>query len=505
MNFVHIKIFVGEEIYMKKLFCFALVIFSLITLCACKDNFAFKQNLTTYNLNLTYINETKTLKGEENVVYKNSSNNTLNCVKFHLYPNAFRENAKATVVAKTNEAKAYPNGKSYGNIQIESVTGESDVSSFDICGEDENILQINLNSELYPNDKVSINITFVVTLPNINHRFGYGENAVNICNFYPIACVYENGEFMTKMYNSNGDPFYSEVADYNVSITYPKDQILASTGVQTKNIEDGDTICTQIQAKCVRDFGFVLSNKFQQKNSTYDNRISVNYYYYGDEKPEETLSLIEEVFAFFEDKIGMYPYSQISVVETNFVHGGMEYPNMVLISDALSDYDTYKMVVIHELLHQWWYSAVGNNQFDYGWIDEGLTEFCTIYYYEKHPDQNKTMDDLIKSATQNYLTFVKVYKSIQNTVDTSMNRPLDAFNTEPEYVYNTYVKGTLMFSTIYNVVGEKNFVKALKYYYNKNVYEIANDKEIISCFSKGIGKNLENLFDSWLTGKVVIL
>ena len=490
---------------MKKVLCFALLVCSLFVFTACKSDYAFKQNLTSYTLDLEYFDDTKALKGTENVVYKNSSNNTLSCVKFHLYPNAFRENAKATVVAKTNEAKAYPNGKSYGNIQIESVKSENKNAIFEICGDDENILQVNLDEKLYPNDKITINITFQVTLPNINHRFGYGENAINICNFYPIACVYENGDFMTKMYNSNGDPFYSEVADYNVSIKYPSTLKLASSGTQTNSSNDGDTTVAQVQAKCVRDFGFVLSNKFEQKSATYDNRVNINYYYYGDTSPDETMTLIEEVVAFFEDKIGKYPYSQLSVVETNFVHGGMEYPNMVLISDCLADYDTYQMVVIHELLHQWWYSAVGNNQFDYGWIDEGLTEFCTIYFYEKHPSFNKTMDTLIKSATQNYLTFVKVYKSVQKTVDTSMNRPLDAFNTEPEYVYNTYVKGTLMFSTIYNLVGEKNFVKALKYYYNKNIYEVVNDQEIISCFCKGTGKNLQNLFDSWLSGKVVIV
>ena len=490
---------------MKKILCFALLICSMLVFTACNSNFDYKQNLTSYTLDLEYFDDTKTLKGTENVVYKNPSNTTLSCVKFHLYPNAFRENAKATVVAKTNEAKAYPNGKSYGNIQIESVKSENKNAIFEICGEDENILQVNFEEDLYPNDKIAIDISFNVTLPNINHRFGYGENAINICNFYPIACVYENGDFMTKMYNSNGDPFYSEVADYFVTIKYPNDLKLASSGIQTNSLNDGDTTITQVQAKCVRDFGFVLSNKFEQQSATYDNRVNINYYYYGDTLPDETMTLIEEVLAFFEDKIGKYPYQQLSVVETNFVHGGMEYPNMVLISDCLADYDTYQMVVIHELLHQWWYSAVGNNQFDYGWIDEGLTEFCTIYFYDKHSSFNKTMGTLIKSATQNYLTFVKVYKSVQNTVDTSMNRPLDAFNTEPEYVYNTYVKGTLMFSTIYNLVGEKNFVKALKYYYNKNIYEVVNDQEIISCFCKGTGKNLQSLFDSWLSGKVVIV
>ena len=278
---------------------------------------------------------------------------------------------------------------------------------------------------------------------------------------------------------------------------------MASTGNQTtENFEQVKE--TTISADCVRDFGMVLSKNFEQKNKIYDDRVALNYYFYDDENSDQTLELVEKVMTFFEEKIGEYPYSQISVVKTNFVHGGMEYPNMVLISDDVADYETYELVIIHELLHQWWYGVVGNNQFDYGWMDEGLTEFCTVYFFEKHPEYNRTMSEMISSATQSYKTFARVYESVQGSVDTSMNRPLDEFSTEPEYVYNTYVKGTLMFSTIYDLVGENKFIDALKYYYSHNLYGIATPSTVIQCFSRGSGKNLEGIFTSFLDGKVVI-
>ncbi|MBO5884192.1 MAG: hypothetical protein J6Q51_00170 [Clostridia bacterium] len=118
---------------------------------------------------------------------------------------------------------------------------------------------------------------------------------------------------------------------------------------------------------------------------------------------------------------------------------------------------------------------------------------------------NKTIDGLVQSATNSYTTFMKVYKDVLGSVDTSMNRALDQFNTEPEYVYNTYVKGMLMFATIYEIVGQKSFDKALKYYYKQNVFQTVTPERVIKCFSKGSGKNLENLFNSWLDGEVVIL
>lgn len=490
---------------MKKFLCCALILCCTFILFACSGNFDYKQNLTNYNLELEYNDNEKSLSGNESVTYVNSSKNVLKNVKFHLYPNAFRENSKASVVSKSNETKAYPNGKSYGNITVDNIKVGNENSNYEICGEDENILNVNLNEDLYPNDKVQISLTFYVKLPNLNHRFGYGDNAVNICNFYPVACVYENDDFVTKLYNSNGDPFYSEVADYNVTVKYPQNLLIATSGVKVSQTTENEINTIYVQAKCVRDFAIVMSNKFQTKNANYKDKLDINYFYYTDESPDKTMDLINEVFNFFEDKVGVYPYSQISVVETNFVHGGMEYPNIVLISDSLDSYDTYQMVVIHELLHQWWYSVIGNNEFDEGWIDEGLTEFCTIYFYDKHPEFNKNMDSMVKASTNSYTTFMRVYKDVLGSVDTSMNRPLDAFKTEPEYVYNTYVKGMLMFASIYNIVGEKKFVNALKYYYNSNVYEIVNEQIVINCFSKGTGKDLENIFRSWLDGKVVIV
>ncbi len=490
---------------MKKYLSLILIGLSIFIFVGCSSNYEYKKNLTSYSLNLVYDETTQTLDATQCVDYLNTSDNTLSEIKFHLYANAFREGAKASVVSLANTQKAYPNGKSYGNIQIESVKiGESD-AQFVVGGEDENILEISLTNELFPNDRITICIDFIVTLANVNHRLGYGENAVNLCNFYPIACVYEGGDFVCDLYNSNGDPFYSEVSNYDVQITYPKNYILASSGNKIEDIENDTTKTTKINAFCVRDFGLVLSNKFETKTKKYDERVNISYFYTSDDNADDTMLLIENALNFFEEKIGQYPYESISVVETNFVHGGMEYPNLVLISDDVEDYSTYRLVIVHELCHQWWYGVVGNNQFDYGWIDEGLTEFCTVYFFDNYPEYERTMENMIRSATFSYTTFMKVYSDVQGQVDTSMNRALDEFNTEPEYVYNTYVKGTLLFSTVYELVGAKKFDSALKYYYSNNLYEIVTPTDVIKCFSRGTGRNLENLFNSYLEGKVQIV
>jgi aminopeptidase N len=64
----------------------------------------------------------------------------------------------------------------------------------------------------------------------------------------------------------------------------------------------------------------------------------------------------------------------------------MEYPALVMISDNIGEHISYEEVIVHEVAHQWWYSLVGNDQINYGFLDEGLTEYSTILFFENNPE-----------------------------------------------------------------------------------------------------------------------
>ncbi len=488
---------------MKKwIIIFIAILVGVVGFAFCSHQISNQKNLAYYKQELVFNEETNVLEGKEVVGFYNYTDNILNDIKLHLYPNAFRQGAKANVISLANYEKAYPNGKSYGNINIESVSVGEEYLEYEIAGEDENILIVQTGKELYPDELFEFEIGFSVNLANINHRLGYGKNTINICNYYPVVCVYENGGFVTDLYNSNGDPFYSKMANYEVSITYSKELTLASTGKQ-KNVLDGDKKITTIKAENVRDFAMVLSSKFENLEEKVDG-IEVDYYYYDDTRPNDTMRAIKQVLE-FNKKYGKYPYSTLSVVEANFVHGGMEYPNLVLISDDLLDYETYINVVVHELCHQWWYGVVGNNQYKYGFLDEGLTDYNTAKFYDAHPEYGMSSKQIFANATSSYCTFVKVYGDVKkDNFSTGMLRALNEFETENEYVYLSYVKGMLMFAELENVIGSKKVDKCLKQYYEKNMYTEAVPEDLVDAFIKTSHKNLQSFFDSWFNGEVVL-
>jgi hypothetical protein len=57
--------------------------------------------------------------------------------------------------------------------------------------------------------------------------------------------------------------------------------------------------------------------------------------------------------------------SSSPLAATGFYQGGMEYPNIVFLSNQFygpEDAETLEYVTVHETAHQWWYGVVGNNQ-----------------------------------------------------------------------------------------------------------------------------------------------
>ena len=459
---------------------------------------------SSYKLDLIYNENTHVLKGIEEVVYYNNSENMFTHVYFHLYPNAFRDGAKNAVVVPTKINEAYPNGESYGHIEIKKVSSSSGDLLFEILGEDENILSVKLDKELYPDECVKIEIDFETELANINHRLGYGDNTINLGNFYPIACVYENGKgFSQSLYHSNGDPFYSECANYEVTIKFSDKFQIASSGNLQSSVSQNGIKENRYTAKNVRDFCLVLSEKFDIVSKKVEG-IIINYYGYQNDKDlNDCLQVAMKAVKTFNDMFGDYPYKQLSIVKSNFVHGGMEFPNIVLISDSIEQGSEYSYVIVHEIAHQWWYGVVGNDEYNHAWQDEGLAEYSTLLFYKANTSYGEDFKSMITSANKSYKLFQEVYTRVQGNVDGRMDRPLCEFKTEPEYVQCTYTKGVLMFNNLNELLGEKKFLKALKEYYQSFKYKNATPEDLISIFVDYGGGKIEKLFGVWLEGKVV--
>lgn len=462
------------------------------------------KTISTYTIAATLNDETKTVEATQNVHYKNETSVLLNEVCFHLYGRAFREGATIKPYAAYNKDKCFPHGESFGDVAIEKVCVQGKEVSFTIGGEDETILIVPLQEELYPESYVDIDISFTLTLSENTHRLGYYNGNINLGNWYPVACMYEQGDFLETAYYSTGDPFYTSVANYNVTFTMPSTYEVAYTGNVVSSSQNANMVTQTFKASVVRDFALTLSQQFEKVSGEVDG-VTISYYgYKGDEDMKANLQTAVKAFTYYHKNFGEYPYEQLSVVKTPFMHGGMEYPNMVTIADSIvNDTDIVK-VIAHEIAHQWWYGVVGNNQLDEAWLDEAMAEYSTIMFLEAHSEYGVTHADSMAEYISSYILFVDVADSITGKVNTNMELSLKEYTTDYEYTYMVYVRGAIMLDTLRTTIGQKQFLKGIQTYYKQNTFAIAQKGNFIAAFEKASGMQLESFFTSWLSGSAVV-
>jgi len=480
----------------KAAIVFALIIFSSLLL-GCSGCGGGK--ITTYTIECELNGNV--LSGKETLVYYNDTETAVKTLKFNLFANAYREGAKYSPVPEQDKSKAYPNGVNYGGIEIIRVFSGKKELDFSICGKDENILAVTLPEEVYPEEKYTLEIDYKLTLAEVISRTGINDKTINLATFYPILCARDENGFYECLYYSYGDPFYSDCADYQVTLSADSEYIVASSGEKVKSVTSGGKTKTTYKIKNARSFSLVLGKEFESVRKNVGG-IDVTYYFYDDESFTYTFEHIVSAVKLFSEKFGKYPYKTYSVVQSEFLQGGMEYPGLVIISDDLEKVSRGE-VAIHETAHQWWQTAVGNNEIEYPFLDEALAEYSTVIYYENYPEETLKKDSMIKSAEQTYRTFCSVSDMLYKKTDTSMLRPLGGYKSEYEYVNVTYIKGCLMFEYLRNTIGDEKFFGGLQSYFKEYAMKNATPDDMVGCFERQ-GADTNGFFNGFFEGKVII-
>jgi hypothetical protein len=462
----------------------------------------------TITINARYNSAKKTLSATQTVRYRNRSKDTLSHIKFHIYANAYRNGARFPPVTESEIERAFPNGKSYGAIYIDEVQVSGRNVPIFIEGDDQNVLSVPLFTTLRPNQSIDIFIDYTVQLANIAHRLGWTDNAVNLGNFYPVPVIYENGVWQTYPYSFNGDPFYNALHNFDVTLHADSRYIVASSGT----LQRQSAGVHRFRSQAIRDFAMVLSRNFKSLTRMVGS-VAVSYFYLDDSNPTASLQCAVDALRTFSRLFTKYPYRQLTVVQTDFLHGGMEYGELVFVSKDLlaqnqRDLDAarqfHNQVIIHEIAHQWWYGIIGNNQARTAWIDEGLAEYSTLLFYDLNPQYSRlSRADIVSNARDNFVTYSRLVQAVGGRIDPDMTKDLNSFRSTHEYVFMTYVRGMLLFVDLEMLLGQDKIIKALRNFAREAKFSFATKDSLILSMERSTRVQLRTFFESFLTGATI--
>lgn len=489
--------------------CFPLIFFSLL-LVGCQSqtssleteafieediNGLVGHEIDHYEIDVDLDNQAKTFTGKQKTTFTNSTDQDLSEIYFRLYPNAFKDFEDAPNLSQDNHYSE----ESYvaGFIDIENVEVNHKDSDFLIEGDDKTLLKIVLDESLLANESLEIEMDYFVKLPSSMGRFGYTEDKINFGNWYPVLSIYDEDGWSKDPYYALGDPFYTDIANYDVNITVDEEIVLATSGnILNEEVENGKKQY-QIEGKMIRDFAFVTSPDFKLVEGMVGETAVRLYYSKGSRKvTKEAMQYAVDSLDTFNKEFGSYPYGNYSVVITDFV-SGMEYPGLVYISENYFNRPSLgplEQIIVHETAHQWWYALVGNNEVKEPWLDEGLASYSEVIYIDQLYGS--------KQAARYYqLFFEEEYAQIDEYLPNNhltVNKALDEFDDEIEYSLLAYVKPTVFLETIKEEYGKETVTKILSTYFEKYKYKNATTADFLSICEAVTGDDFEAMKEKWL-------
>ncbi len=505
------------------------------------------QQFVHYTMDVTLDPETHILTGNETILYRNNSPNTLNKFYLHLYPNAYKDenSTMAQEAKKYYQLRDVPE-EDRGWIEITSFSIDSPgaaasqvVTAYQV---EDTILEAALPSPLPPGGEVTIRLTFESKVRKISSRAGYRGSQYDFAQWYPKVVVYDHEGWHPEQFHLFAE-FYGEYATWDVTINVPFDYIVGATGevvsgdpgwnlvaVDTslsgedwqnnykemkENIkqltEKTKTRTVAFHAENAHTFAWTACPDFLYEKGEWDG-IPIHVLYRSNVKSRWSKTVAERgnrALAWLSDKFGRYPYPQLTITH-GLLGGGMEYPMLVMNASESEG------LILHEVGHIYFYGILGNNEQEEAWLDEGFTTFQTRWYME---DRYGKLGFDKDRALRNRSSFVKKHYPISSSKDGNVNFVLFYMNSglnepisTPGYKYNdgfsygvySYPKGSYFYEMLRYIVGEEKWSKICHTYFDRWKFKHVNEARFKQVVEEVSGMDLDWYFKQWLHDAVLV-
>ncbi len=396
--------------------------------------------------------------------------------------------------------RLYPNAfsSSGGQIEVLSVSLPGRNSTSGVGGPDDTVLEVSLDPPVAHGERVTIEIEFTVHVPEVDDRFGRSEGVLALGNWFPILSVLRNGSWVDHPYFHDGECFFSESSDFLVELVVPGDLVVAATGELTSEsrLGDGRVVQTWV-AHGVRDFALVASPRFEVSRERVGG-VTVYSYYLPEhaEGGKRVLEYAVNAIRVFSEHFTPYPFSAFRVAEVHGWFGGMEYPQLIMVSSSFYEGDerTLEMIVAHETAHQWWYSLVGNDQWEEPWLDESLAEYSQILYFEwvyGPENAEAAFWDFVGNPYRFYIDSGEPALPVAVSVGEVSDAP-------GRYRAAVYLRGAWALRMLRGILGDESFFRALRVYAEENAFGVATGEDLVSAFEESWGGDLDWFFEEWV-------
>jgi hypothetical protein len=487
----------------RSLLTFCIAAFSLTT--AVSQDYRWQQR-AEYVMEVKLDVNTHKVIGTQKLTYYNESRDTLNKVYYHLYFNAFQPGSMMDIRslnlpdpdARVRDRISKLKDDEIGYQHIQSLKQDGRDVTFEVKG---TILEVKLAKPLLPKSKAVFDMKFESQVPAQIRRSGRNNKegiAYTMTQWYPKMAEYDFQGWHAYPYVAR--EFHGVWGDFDVKITLNPTFVVAGTGKlqnpdkigygyekpgTTVKRAEGD-LTWHFVAKNVIDFAWAADPDYVHDKAQVPNGPELHFFYQP--KPADNWKKMEPYavrhFEFMNKTFGKYPYEVYSIIQGG--DGGMEYPMCTMILGEGS-FGGLVGVMSHEAAHSWYQGVLASNESLYPWLDEGFTDFAS-----QESEAFMFNGDPKETHAGSYAAY---FSLIKRGLQEPISQHSDHYNTNAAYGTAAYSMGTVFLHQLKYIIGEDNFYKGMRQYYNTWKFKHPEPIDFIRVMEKVSGLQLK-----WYSG-----
>ena len=442
-------------------------------------NSQYWQQSVDYTMSVSLDEKTSNYSGEQKLIYKNNSPETLYKVFYHLYFNAFQPGSEMAVQLKNS-----PDKNTRFDVNLDSITKDQQgflkVENLTQDGalvktiDSETILEVILNKPIEPGESSVFELSFKGHVPDVIRRAGKNSSegvAFSMAQWYPKMAEYDREGWNADPYI--GREFHGVWGNFDVKITLDKDFMVASSGYLQNANEIGmgyserkkpkikkGKITWHFIAPNVHDFTWAADKDYIHDTYQGPNNVTLHFFYKNDPAIIENWKKLQphtaKMMEYYNEKIGDYPYKQYSVVQGG--DGGMEYAMLTLITGG-RNYDALFGVTAHELAHSWFQHVLATNETKHEWMDEGFTSFIDELASNEILDKKKEFP--LESS------YVRYFRLAESGGEMPQSTNANRYFHNYAYELTAYSKGAVFLAQLAYIIGYEKLFETLRTYYSE--------------------------------------
>ncbi len=400
-----------------------------------------------YQLNAILDLATHSLKVNEKISYSNTTGKILNELPF--------------VIQANQDA---------GKFELVSLTWENGENIGSYSWQDHNLV-VKLPEPLGQGKTVTVLIQYNLILSNKLKFPGWTERQTNLGDWYPYIPPFQAASgWIIHPPADVGENLAYGISDFQVtlSVEHASTNLMIASSAPTLPATEGYRYSVQ----SVRNFSLSISADYERIEAKSGN-VDLSVFFFPEHRQAASAALdtVKRALSFFGDSFGTYKNTSLTAVESQ-VPDGMEYDGLFFLGqEYFSRFDgsTQSLLVAlsaHETAHQWWYASVGNDPADEPWLDEALSTYSELLFYEQY-----------------YLNDVNWwwnYRITQFDPSGFVNSTIYDFKSFRPYVDAVYLRGVMFLDSIVALAGKEQFLVFLNGYAHLYQNRIVNSKDFFT-------------------------